>query len=63
MNRHLSMRSGNPVLSSHTFSSSYSGDQLMTMNVTINLTLISLMLLVGPGYYMFNQTNLGVLAF
>ena len=63
MNRHLSMRSGNPVLSSKTFSTSYSGDQLMTMNGTINKTLISLMLLVGSGYYMFNQTNLGVLAF
>ena len=63
MNRHLSMRSGNPVLSSKTFSTSYSGDQLMTMNGTINKTLISLLLLVGSGYYMFNQTNLGVLAF
>ena len=65
MSRHLSLRSGNPVLSQKTFSSlSQSGiEEIMTMNGTVNKTLISLFLLVGSGYYMFNQPSMGILAF
>ena len=63
MSRHLSLRSGNPVLSQKTFSSlSHSGiEEKMTMNGTVNKTLISLFLLVGSGYYMsVNYTHLAL---
>jgi uncharacterized YccA/Bax inhibitor family protein len=65
MSRHLSLRSGNPVLSQKTFSSLSHTDieEKMTMNGTVNKTLISLFLLVGSGYYMFNQPSMGILAF
>lgn len=51
-NNHLSLRSGNPALSAKTFAGSYgtSGD-LMTIDGTVNRTIISLFLLIGSGLF------------
>ena len=57
MNRHLSLRSGNPVLSSKTFSNSILSDNQMTIEGTVNKTAISLLLLVGTGYFTFDVVN------
>ena len=54
MNRHLSLRSGNPVLSKKTFSNSIFTDNQMTIEGTVNKTAISLLLLVGTGYFTFD---------
>ena len=57
MNRHLSLRSGNPVLSNKTFNNIISGDSHMTIEGTVNKTAISLLLLVGTGYFTFDIIN------
>ena len=57
MNKHLSLRSGNPVLSSKTFSNSILSDNQMTIEGTVNKTAISLLLLVGTGYFTFDVVN------
>ena len=57
MNRHLSLRSGNPVLSSKTFSNTILSDNQMTIEGTVNKTAISLLLLVGTGYFTFDVVN------
>ena len=57
MNRHLSLRSGNPVLSSKTFSNTILSDNQMTIEGTVNKTAISLLLLVGSGYFTFDVVN------
>ena len=57
MNRHLSLRSGNPVLSSKTFSNTILSDNQMTIEGTVNKTAISLLLLVGAGYFTFDVVN------
>ena len=57
MNKHLSLRSGNPVLSKKTFNNTISGDNQMTIEGTVNKTAISLLLLVGTGYLTFNTIN------
>ena len=57
MSRHLSLRSGNPVLSKSTFNSSTNVTETMTINGTVNKTAISLFLLVGTGYLTFNTMN------
>ena len=53
MSRHLSYRSGNPVLNKSTFLSSHVQSEKMTINGTVNKTLISLILLITSGYYCF----------
>jgi uncharacterized YccA/Bax inhibitor family protein len=57
MSRHLSLRSGNPVLSKSTFNSTTNVTETMTINGTVNKTVISLFLLVGTGYLTFNTMN------
>ena len=57
MSRHLSLRSGNPVLSKSTFNSATNITETMTINGTVNKTAISLFLLVGTGYLTFNTMN------
>jgi len=54
MSRHLSLRSGNPVLSKKTFTNSISSSDQMTIEGTVNKTGISLLLLVGTGYFTFD---------
>ena len=54
MNKHLSMRSGNPVLGSQTFQTQSSVSDQMTISGAVNKTAISLVLLVGAGYFTFN---------
>ena len=54
MNKHLSMRSGNPVLGSQTFQTQSSVSDQMTISGAVNKTAISLVLLVGAGYFSFN---------
>jgi len=61
MSRHLSLRSGNPVLSKKTFDNTISSDNKMTLEGTVNKTAISLFLLVGAGYLTFNTINLVLL--
>ncbi|MDG2396892.1 MAG: Bax inhibitor-1/YccA family protein [Flavobacteriaceae bacterium] len=63
MNRHLSFRSGNPVLSNKTFIASSDISNRMTMNGTVNKTLLSLFLLMVSGYYMFTEPNIAIMAF
>ena len=57
MNRHLSLRSGNPVLSKKTFTNTISADNHMTIEGTVNKTAISLLLLIGTGYFTFDVIN------
>ena len=63
MNKHLTLRSGNPVLSKSTFLNADSLSEKMTINGTVNKTAISLLLLVGTGYLTFNNINPGILIF
>ena len=57
MNKHLSYRSGNPVLSKSTFTTTGRLSQTMTINGTVNKTALSLLLMVGTGYLTFNSIN------
>ena len=61
MSNHLSLRSGNPVLSKSTFSNTSSISEKMTINGTVNKTAISLLLLVGTGYLTFTTINPGLI--
>ena len=61
MANHLSMRSGNPVLSKSTFSSAREHSETMTINGTVNKTAICLFLMLGTGYLTFNSINPGIL--
>ena len=61
MRNHLSLRSGNPVLSKNTFSNTGSISEKMTINGTVNKTAFSLLLLVGTGYLTFTSINPGLL--
>tara|TARA_B100000575_G_C23111058_1_gene641820 strand:- start:588 stop:1325 length:738 start_codon:yes stop_codon:yes gene_type:complete len=63
MRNHLSLRSGNPVLSKSTFTNIGSLSEKMTINGTVNKTAISLLLLVGTGYLTFTTINPGLLIF
>lgn len=54
MNGHLSLRSGNPVLSKKTFTKTLSSSDEMTIEGTVNKTAISLLLLVWTGYFTFD---------
>ena len=57
MNKHLSLRSGNPVLSKSTFITTTNVTEKMTIEGTVNKTMISLFLLVGTGYFTFDVMN------
>ena len=57
MRRHLSLRSGNPVLSKSTFDGAEKITEKMTIEGTVNKTAISLFLLVGTGYLTFEVMN------
>ena len=57
MNKHLSLRSGNPVLSKSTFTTTTNITDTMTIEGTVNKTMISLFLLVGTGYFTFDVMN------
>ena len=60
MNRHLSMRSGNPALNKNTFKNiSSTGSDVMTIDGTVNKTFISLMILLFCSYYTFTTSNTG----
>ena len=63
MNKHLTLRSGNPVLSKSTFLNADSISEKMTINGTVNKTAISLLLLVGTGYLTFININPAILIF
>ena len=56
MNRHLSLRSGNPALTKNTFKNiSYSGTDKMTLEGTVNKTAIALLLLIFSAAYTWNM--------
>ena len=57
MASHLSLRSGNPVLTKNTFNSGLDVSETMTINGTVNKTAISLFLLIGTGYFTFDVIN------
>lgn len=61
MNKHLSFRSGNPALSSKIFKEvgTSDSDNVMTLDGTVNKTIISLLLLVGAAYYTFTYAITG----
>ena len=65
MARHLSFRSGNPVLNKNTFKGLYAErstgpiirDNYMTIEGTVNKTAISLLLLIIAGYYSYTTSS------
>ena len=57
MRSHLSLRSGNPVLTKETFNSVSSTSGQMTIEGTVNKTALSLFLLIGTGYLTFNPIS------
>ena len=57
MRSHLSLRSGNPVLTKKTFNNVSSSSSQMTIEGTVNKTALSLFLLVVTGYLTFNPIN------
>jgi len=61
MKGHLSLRSGNPVLTKETFNTVSSSSGQMTIEGTVNKTALSLFLLIGTGYLTFNPINPGVI--
>ena len=55
MNRHLSLRSGNPALNKNTFKNlEFSNTERMTLEGTVNKTIIGLLLLFFSASYSFN---------
>ena len=57
---HLSLRSGNPALSSKTFSElSNASSSVMTIEGTVNKTAVSLLILMLCGYYTFTLCMCG----
>ena len=58
MNRHLSLRSGNPALTKNTFKNiDFSKDNRMTLEGTVNKTIIGLLLLFFSASYSFTNAN------
>ena len=56
MNRHLSLRSGNPTLTNNTFKNiTYSDADRMTLEGTVNKTIIALIILFISASYSFNS--------
>lgn len=58
MNKHLSYRTGNPVLTSNAFNIQSDYTDKMTIGGTVNKTFLSLLILVGSAYY--SWTNIGI---
>ena len=55
MSKHLSLRSGNPALSAKTFADlSKSSSNLMTLDGTVNKSILSLLILIGVGSLTFS---------
>ncbi len=64
MNPHLSMRSGNPALSSKTFKNAVSiSDEKMTIEGTVNKTAMSLLLLMATASYTWSSPSPGLMLF
>ena len=64
MNPHLSMRSGNPALSSKTFKNAVSiSDEKMTIEGTVNKTAMSLLLLMATASYTWSNPSPGLMLF
>jgi uncharacterized YccA/Bax inhibitor family protein len=60
MNKHLSLRSGNPALHKNTFKDlETTGDNTMTIDGTVNKTSIALILLLLSSYYTYSTSNTG----
>jgi len=60
MNKHLSLRSGNPALHKNTFKGlETTGDDTMTIDGTVNKTSIALILLLLSSYYTYSTSNTG----
>ena len=57
MRNHLSLRSGNPVLTKEIFNTVSSSSGKMTIEGTVNKTALSLFLLIGTGYLTFNPIS------
>ncbi len=58
MNRHLSMRSGNPALNKNTFRNiAHDSDEVMTIDGTVNKTSLSLIILLCCAYYTYSTQN------
>ena len=58
MNRHLSLRSGNPALTKNTFKNiSFSNSNRMTLEGTVNKTIIALTLLLFSASYTYSSAN------
>ena len=58
MNKHLTYRTGNPVLTSNAFNIQSDYTDKMTIGGTVNKTFLSLLILVGSAYY--SWTNIGI---
>ena len=58
MNRHLSLRSGNPALTQNTFKNiDFSNTNRMTLEGTVNKTIIALLLLLFSASYSYSNAN------
>ena len=57
-NKHLSYRSGNPVLTSNAFNVASDSSDVMTINGTVTKTFLTLVILVISGYY--SWTNIAI---
>ena len=64
MNSHLSMRSGNPALTSNIFKNAVKDDSgQMTIEGTVNKTALSLLLLMAAASYTWSNPSLGLMMF
>ena len=64
MNRHLSLRSGNPALTKNTFKNmDFSNANRMTLEGTVNKTIIALLLLFFSASYSFSTANVSFVWF
>ena len=64
MNRHLSIRSGNPALQSETFRSRSSSDsERMTLEGAINKTSLSILVLMCTAFYTWTNYSPPVMIF
>ena len=60
MNRHLSLRSGNPALTKNTLKNlEFSNENKMTLEGTVNKTIIALLLLFFSASYSYTNANTG----
>ena len=63
MNNHISYRSGNPALDKNTFTNlASSGKEVMTLEGTVNKTIISLIILFATAIYSWNNFNSSFIA-